>query len=446
MRLIMLFVARLLQKCVLPLLFVTLQLSYVYSKSSSVNTEKNQISKILDNKNVTKNKIRVFVDNEVITQLDLDNKAKVFKKISNLKLNEKEDESFKKQIMQAAIDESLKFQVTRNFSRKFMRNKPLVTVKEIEDYLDNFLSANNIKKEDFLKFLKENKIDIKFIYKQIDSNISWIKYIQECFGGSVQISDLEATTYLNNLNESLKYKSYSLSRIVINIGSDEKAAYQRINEAKGYLNNDANFAVIANTFSQSPEAVNGGFIGIIREDQLTKEELKEISSLNEGEISEPIKVRNAYIIYKLNEIFSNGRNQIKEYTLQRIEFKNVPHEKLEETAINAINSANSNYKSFLSEVKNQKDVTVYNDEVLIYEQSPQDIKNFLSTLEENKVSIPVQTENGFFIFYVKSIKVQKLALPNINEIKNVLANKRLEAISIQKMREARSASLIKIVE
>ena len=132
----------------------------------------------------------------------------------------------------------------------------------------------------------------------------WNNLIYEKFNNRVIINENELR---NNLDQEIKKIKFSrdvfLSEILIKNSKDLdlEAAYSEI--LKSIEN--VGFATTANIFSISDTAKIGGKIGWVKETSLSKKILKNIINLKKGEISQPIKINENFLILGIDNIKIN---------------------------------------------------------------------------------------------------------------------------------------------
>lgn len=398
-----------------------------------------------DKKEVTTNKVIVVVNGNVITKLDVENRIKIFLKLANVQIPENEKEGMFANMLKVMIDELLKLQKVTEFIKRFNDNKPLVSLEEIDKYFNNILKQSHVSQEEFNGFLKENNIAMDSVYRQIDANLSWVQFIVDCFSGNIQISDSEVTSYINQLEESNKCKTYILGRIVVPFTStNEDEARAKINEAMYYLSQGVAFELVANNFSSGAEAQNGGFVGAVRETQLKEEELTVIASMGVGNVSKIIKNDNEFVIYKVYNVKAQGGNSLTKITAQRIEFS-VPREKMESVAEEVLYNS-KNVDNFLLTASLDKRAKIYNDEEFIVEEMRPEVQGFMIGLTPGTISAPVPTQNGFSVFYTKSKEIVNNNIPSFEEVKRMIRNKKLESIAKKQFQEVQVNAYIKYMD
>ena len=90
-----------------------------------------------------------------------------------------------------------------------------------------------------------------------------------------------------------------------------------INQIKLSLN-EIGFDNTATVYSISESAKIGGKLGWVNENGLSNQVLEKLSSLNEGEFTDPIKINNNYLILKIVKIRLNQIEIDKEKELQKL--------------------------------------------------------------------------------------------------------------------------------
>ncbi|MDC3036627.1 peptidylprolyl isomerase, partial [Candidatus Pelagibacter sp.] len=111
-------------------------------------------------------------------------------------------------------------------------------------------------------------------------------------------------------------KEFFLSEIVF-VKKKELSLESLINNINTSIN-DIGFSNTANIFSISETAKLGGKIGWVNENSLTKSILEKLENLKEGEKTEVIKIKNNYIIIKIDKIRTNEIQIDKEKELEKL--------------------------------------------------------------------------------------------------------------------------------
>ena len=244
-----------------------------------------------NNSIANENKILVKVNNKIITSVDILNEIKflsfVNKEFKNIEKNQQ---------IEIAKNSLIKEKVKSIEILKFRKNFDLED-KSFEKIIKNYFRNQNI--ENLIQFeslLKKNDLDIEFIREKISIDSFWRGLIYEKFHKNVKIDKVEIK---KNILEKEKQNEYLLSEIVFTLNPEEKLNQKF--EKIGDLIKKRNFAEAALNFSVSDTSLDGGKLGWIKENVLSKKIKNELRIINNGEYTNPIIIQGGFLIlYKEN--------------------------------------------------------------------------------------------------------------------------------------------------
>ena len=174
---------------------------------------------------------------------------------------------------------------------------------------ENYTTLGFDNKEKFTNFLKKKGFSIEILKEKLLIERLWNSLIYEKFKNKIKIDENEikkkVETFMNNQE---KVYDYNLSEILFNFDTDYKALIDFIN--------NYGFEAAASKYSISDTSTNGGKIGWIKNNNLNEKLKKMISNLNEGQISNPIKIPNGNLLIKLNK-----KNELKSKIDRDLEVK-----------------------------------------------------------------------------------------------------------------------------
>ena len=257
------------------------------------------------------NKILFKIDNEIITTIDIYHEVK-FLKIFNPQINELNN------------DEQLVVSKNSIIRDKIKKTEILNFVKEIkveDKYLMSLLKSKYSKIEfdsmvNFENYLKENDLNVKLIKEKFAIELIWNDLVFEKYNSKISIDKKKIKSeILNKPKKNLR--ELSISEIVFNVSkkSEFEKKYEQILkdiELTGFKN-----AALIHSVSDS--ASIGGYIGWIKEDNLNERIREKISDLKKGEFSKPILTSSGFLIIKVEdekeyEIDFNLEREIKNLT------------------------------------------------------------------------------------------------------------------------------------
>ena len=233
-------------------------------------------------------KIVSKVNNEILTNIDIQNEGNylliVNANLKNLNKNELYQLSKNSLIRQILKKE----EVLKHFNLKKNSELSEKLLKE------NYTAQGFENKEKYSNFLMKEGFNIEILKEKLLIERLWNSLIYEKFKNKIKIDENEIKKKVEIfINNQEKIYEYNLSEILYNFNTEYK-------ELIDFINNYG-FEAAASKYSISDTSTNGGKIGWIRNNNLNEKLKKNISNLNEGQISNPIKIQNGNLLIKLNK-------------------------------------------------------------------------------------------------------------------------------------------------
>ena len=238
-----------------------------------------------------KNNILVKVENEIITNYEFQNKLMTSLILSDQNITQENINLNKKKTLNFLIDLKLKRIELSRFDVK-------VNNRKVNDYIKTISSDKNID-ETKIKF-NNNNIDFKLFYEEIETQFQWQQLIYKIYSSKINIDENKIDQEINELNKrEADIINVNISEIEVFLKNDisDEANIQKI---KDLIITDG-FEKTAITYSDSDTSINGGNLGWVNTKSLSSNIYKIINNLKIGEISDPIRKQNSFLILKLNE-------------------------------------------------------------------------------------------------------------------------------------------------
>ena len=243
----------------------------------------------------TQIKIELKINNEVITNYDL-KKYEQYLTALNTNLSNLDKETLQKITKNSIINEKIKI----NELEKYF------DLKKENNFLDNFLQEYYLRMDfktevDFEKHLSLYDQNIEIIKEKLNIELMWNQLIFDKFNNQVKINEEKIIEEINNqrkINQNIL--SYNLSEIIFELKKNEtlKEKYELIKKSISAIG----FENTASLYSISESSNSGGKIGQVDQNNISNSIFTKIKDLKSGETSEPIKVKNNFLILKINEI------------------------------------------------------------------------------------------------------------------------------------------------
>ncbi len=240
------------------------------------------------------NKILFKIDNEIITTID------IYEEIKFLKTFNPEINSLSKEEL---------FEISKNsiFKDRIKKIEILNYVKELkvdDKFLLNLVKNKYSKEginslENFEKYLLDNNLDINTIREKFTIELIWNDIIYQKFSEKIKIDKEKIENDILQNPQKENQRELLLSEIVFSVV--DKIELEKKYEKILLDIEKLGFKKSALIHSNSETASNGGLIGWVKEDNLNQSIKKIISKLQPGQFSKPIRTSSGFIIVKIND-------------------------------------------------------------------------------------------------------------------------------------------------
>jgi len=238
-------------------------------------------------------KIIMKIDNQIITNYDLEKEANYL-----LALNPRLKEINKEKLIAIAKRSLIKEKIRKN---EIMKYKTLNNENaQIETVLNNLISNLNFENQEQLQEYFENfNISIDDLREKIEIENEWKNLVYAKYFSSVKIDKLEIQKKIEKMSKKEYLIEYDLSEILFTkkkglLIEDQISEIKKSIEKVGFENT-------AILYSISDSSKVGGKIGLVSENNLSREINKNLKGLKENSYSSPIQIGNNFLIVKINK-------------------------------------------------------------------------------------------------------------------------------------------------
>ena len=241
------------------------------------------------------NKILFKVNNEVITSIDIYEEVK-FLKVFNKEINELSKKELLEISKNSIVRDKIKKVEIMNYVKE-LKIEDRFLLKFIKDRYSK-INLNSI--EDFENFLKNNNLNIKNVREKIAIELIWNDIIFQKFSSKINIDKNKIKNELLKNPQKKIQKELSLSEIVFSV--EQKSEFNEKYEKIILDIEQTGFQNAALIHSISDTSLNGGLIGWVKEENLSEKIKKEINNLEKGQYSKPIRSSVGFLIIKVEDI------------------------------------------------------------------------------------------------------------------------------------------------
>lgn len=278
----------------------------------------------------SKNQILFKINNEIITSVDILNELK-YLEIINLEFSNLEKQKAFEIAKRSLVKEKIKqTELKKKFSNLILEEELLF------QFIFNYFSKFKINsKEDFNNFFLEKNIDPNLVKKKITLEVLWNQLIYQKYKNNVKIDANKIKTELKKGNLE---KEYNLSEILFTLDKNENLI-DKFNIIKKNIELRG-FSKTALDFSISNSSNQGGELGWIKENFLSKKIRDELNQTKINKYTKPIVIPGGFLILNIKDIRTikkefNLDNQLKlvinkKTNEQLNQFSNIYYQKIKQ--------------------------------------------------------------------------------------------------------------------
>ncbi|MGC8475529.1 MAG: peptidylprolyl isomerase [Acetobacteraceae bacterium] len=230
-------------------------------------------------------RIVATVNHSPITNLDVDNRARLFALSAGLTLSPDVLDRLRPQILRQLIDERLRMQAVE-------RAHIVVPTKAIADAIGGIEKRNGMAPGTLRKRLAARGVGFSTLVDQVRTQLGWTQLLREELGARARVGDAAVKARQALLAAQNGLPEYHVAEIFI----PAQSAHSRATAGRfadtviTALRAGAPFAVTAAEFSQSQTALAGGDLGWVTANQLDPAVAKIVAEMPVGAVSNPIRV------------------------------------------------------------------------------------------------------------------------------------------------------------
>jgi len=241
------------------------------------------------------NKILFKIDNQIITTIDIYEEVK-FLKAFNPEVNKLSENELLEISKNSIVRDKIKKIEIMNYVKELKVDEKFL-LKFIKSKYSN-IGLNSI--DSFQNHLNSNNLNIKNINEKIAIELIWNDIIFQKFKTKVIINKKKIKEEILKNPQKKIQKEFSLSEIVFD--APKKSEFEEKHEAILLSIEQTGFKNAALIHSTSDTASTGGFIGWVNEDNLNKRIIDLIKNLDKDQYTKPIRTSGGFLIIKINDI------------------------------------------------------------------------------------------------------------------------------------------------
>ena len=247
---------------------------------------------------VEADRIVAVVGDEVITQYDLRQRyASALKQLQKQNTNLPPQDVLERQLLERMIMDRVQMQFARETGLK-------VDDAQLDQAMTRIAANNKLTPQQFRLALEKDGVNYATFREEIRGELTMVRLREREVEGKILVSDGEVDLYLANQASTGANEEYQLAHILLR--APESASPEQLQKLKlrgeqalKRAKEGASFAELAASYSDAPDALQGGDIGLRPLDRLPQLYAETAARMQPGDVSDLLRSSAGFHIIKL---------------------------------------------------------------------------------------------------------------------------------------------------
>lgn len=394
-------------------------------------------------------RIVAVVNGDVISNADVDNRARLFALSTGLPMSPDVLDRLKPQITRQLIDERLRMQEVQH-------RKIVVPDKDIATAIHDIEQRNNMSAGALRQKLAADGVSQRTLIDQIRTQLGWSQVLRQQLGDQAQVTEAQVTEQQKLEAQLVGKPEFQVGEIFIPVEDPaNRADAQRFAETViSELRKGAAFPVVAAQFSQTQTALQGGELGWVQANELDPQVADLVQQMPVGAISNPVPVPGGFSIVTLQGKREVGHDVGTVLTMRQtfLPFSTplnpqAPTDQQRQTLTKAREISTSVHScSQMEQVAKTNNSPRPADpgDVRLEAVNPPPFRQLLATLPFDRASQPLVAADGIAVVIICSREEKNLAAMTTPEMRQRILGERVELASRQLQRDLRRQATIDV--
>jgi len=266
-------------------------------------------------------RVVAIVDDDVVLQSELDRRmVTVYEQIQRSGTQPPAEEIIREQVLERLISERLQLNIGYKAGVR-------ISDEEINQTLARVATQNNLSIEQYVAAIDASGSNISSVRQDIANELTIMRVQQGRVMGRIRISEQELDNFLNSEEGKLATSAdVNLGQILISVPLDASTAeteaiVEKVDAIAEEIKNGADFRQLAIANSSDQSALEGGDLGWRKMAQLPRVFTTALTTMDVGQVSEPIRSAAGYHLLKLYDRRGGEKTLIEQHFARHILLK-----------------------------------------------------------------------------------------------------------------------------
>jgi len=382
--------------------------------------------------------IAAVVNDDIVTTRDLEQRVLLMFATTGVERSEETIQRVQVQALRNLVDEHIQMQEAEKFNQS-------IADEEVNRSVARLIGRNGLDPNEVAQRLASIGVSIETLRDQVRSEIAWQRIVNGLYGTRIRISDAQIDETFNRLSANASKPNFRVGEIYIEATPDIGGMDGAMKGAEAMIEQvqqGAPFALLAQQFSSSPTAAQGGDLGWVREGELREEIDAAILALEPGKLSPPIQVPGGvYVIALLEKQISEAETV---YKLKQVNIKAETEDEISEARSKLIAQKDTlkSCDTLTADVNKVDDLNTADMGEIKSGDLSEALTEIISKTDVGALSDPIDTPNGPVAIMVCDRSVSGSNVPTRDEIENRLMDQQLAQASKRHLRDLRRKATI----
>ena len=233
------------------------------------------------------------IGNKAITKSDIVNEIKIILILNNMSYTDDKRDELQQMAVKSTIKKTIKnIEISKHNFLEYNSN-------DLDTELNRLANRIEMDVDTLRSICASNDLDFSIIEDQIKTELLWNSLIFYLYKNRVSINSKEIDEQLKSNQDKKEFEEYLISEIVVKSVEKDKIE-SRMKELIDIIKTEG-FENAAMNLSISQTAINGGDLGWVNENEISKKFKSIIFNTSVGSLSKPILLNEGILIFKVRD-------------------------------------------------------------------------------------------------------------------------------------------------
>ena len=313
-----------------------------------------------------------------------------------------------------------------------------ITDEQVVTGMDEFASRANMNGEQLIGELQKAGIAPQTFRDFVTAGLLWREVVRARYAGKLAVSDADIDKAMQSLTRPRALKVLVSELVIPAPPGQEEQVMALVNRLQDQIGSEAQFAAAARSHSAAPTAARGGRLDWMPLNNLPPAIAGQILGLGKGQVSQPISVPNAVVLFMLRDVAQDEKAEPVSVSVEYARYV-IPDDPVEVAKIPARTDRCMDLYG-LAKGQPAEQLVI---ETKSMAEIPRDIGLELAKLDPGEIATSRTSAGNRLVLMLCSRNVVAEEPPTRDQIREQVQNQKLEGLALGYMAELKANALIR---